>query len=1002
MKAKQYLWFLLLFCAIVTFTGCVSMKSPSPKADSGRLDLSGYDFKISGSVSLEGKWECYRSRLFTPEDFRNGAVPEKPEIVTAPADTQNKNPSTYRLVIKTPSTDDLLGIYISAFRSAHNIWINGSLISSNGAVENDTGKYPIGKANIFEFPENKSESMEIIIQASRFIAGNIKIGEKSQLLNMQFIEYLINLPIVFILFFMGCYHFMLFILRRKEKALLYIGIFCFAAAIYISTLRPDPVIFHILPFMNYNQYYLCHMLSVLIEDLFFIFFLNALFPAEIKKWLVFVLTGAFAALALPLLLIYFLNGWSYIQWVNNAHNLILFVFTTYVIYKLFCIRKKSNDALIFMTPFILLSISSLFISSNSYIMKFGWLSFALFLTFRLSLNFTRAFCRIEQLSERLINLNRLKDDFLVNTAHELKTPLHGVIGLAESIIESVKDRETIENISLILTSAWRLTGLVDNILTFSKMKNKDIILNRKSINIYQVVNVVFAVVKPLTREKNILLKNNINEHLPNVYADENRLFQIMYNIVGNAVKFTEYGEITATADLKDNSIEISISDTGIGIQPDKLETIFMPFEQVGAYENVSDSGTGLGLGITRKLVEMHGGRIFVESAIHKGSQFTFTLPVSSNSPQCAKYNEESNIAYYDLPMLTALDENAAAAEAPENSGRSCSDSVIYIADDDPVNLKLLSNMLSKVAYNIIKFRNGSELLEYISKNKKPDLIIIDVMMPGMSGYDVCRKLRELYALHDIPILLLTIKNQTADIIAGFEAGANDYLSKPLHEKELNARVKNLLDLKNALLDAVTAELNFLQAQIKPHFLHNTINSVMSLVRTDPETARNLLMELSNYLRASFTFKGSEGSVPLENELGIVKSYLYIMSTRFPGRIHVLYDIKCQLDINVPHLILQPIVENAVRHGVLKKGGGGTIKITVKNENSCISIVVSDDGQGIERELIPLLLNGRLKGAGIGVINVHKRLMALYGCGLSIESEPGIGTNVYMKLPVKEN
>ncbi len=993
MKVKLCSLLFLLFYILFATTGCTKMNSPLLRADSGKLDLSGHDFKAGGTVSLDGKWTCYRSRLFTPEDLKND-VAAKPEFTLVPEDTQTKAPSTYRLSINLPASDNMLGIYISTFRSAYRIWINGKLICSNGEVENDNGKYPIGKENIIDFFENKTGIADIVIQASRFSTSDIQIGEKPDILNIQFLEYLINLPIVFIVIFMGFYHFLLFILRRKEKAFLYTGIFCFAAALYIATLRPDPVIYHLFPAMNYNQYYLCHLFSIFIEELFFIIFLNALFPREIKKWLVMTSAGAFLVLALPLLLIYFLNGWSYIQFVKNTNNYLLYTFSAYIIYKLITVKQKSTDYLIVLTPFILLSISNLFISSNSYLVKLGWLSFVLFLTFSLTLTFTRSFSRVEQLSERLLNLNSLKDDFLVNTAHELKTPLHGVIGLAESMLDSIQGKKSIDSLSLIITSARRLTGLVDNILTFSKMKNKEFSLNQKSINMWQVVNIVFAVLKPLANEKNIQLKNNISEQLPNVYADENSLFQILYNIAGNGIKFTESGEVIATTEINGDKLETAITDTGIGIQSDRLETIFMPFEQIGTYENASDSGTGLGLGITRKLVELNGGSIRVESELLNGSKFAFTLPLSSNSPQ--------NVKADPLSVYASKEECSAVAEINENYGYFKDRPVIFIADDDPINLRLLSNMLVKEKYNIVKFRSGFELIEFIPENKKPDLVIVDVMMPRMSGYDVCCKLRELYALHDLPILLLTIKNQPADIAAGFEAGANDYLPKPLNEKELFARVKNLLDLKNALADAVTAELNFLQAQIKPHFLHNTISAVMSLVRTDPEMARNLLMELSNYLRASFRYTGLESLTPLEDELGIIKSFLYIMSARFPGKIHVDYDINCRMDMSVPHLILQPIVENAVRHGVLEKAGNGSIKISVQNEGDGLSICVSDDGKGIEKELIPLLLNGKVKGAGIGIINVHKRLLTLYGCGLRIESEPGLGTNVYLKLPVKEN
>jgi two-component system LytT family sensor kinase len=207
-----------------------------------------------------------------------------------------------------------------------------------------------------------------------------------------------------------------------------------------------------------------------------------------------------------------------------------------------------------------------------------------------------------------------------------------------------------------------------------------------------------------------------------------------------------------------------------------------------------------------------------------------------------------------------------------------------------------------------------------------------------------------------------------------------------------------LNFTRASARAVTSELNFLQAQIKPHFLYNTLNAVISILRSDSEKASKLLKELSNYLREIFKFKGIEGSVSLERELDVVKSYLYIVTTRYSGRINVEYDIKDIPKMRVPHLILQPIVENAVKHGVLAKDESGNIKISIKEEKDFIHINVSDDGPGIDNELIPYLVTGSIRGSGIGLSNVQKRMETLYGYGLSIESEENKGTSVTLKLP----
>ncbi len=648
------------------------------------------------------------------------------------------------------------------------------------------------------------------------------------------------------------------------------------------------------------------------------------------------------------------------------------------------------------------AVSSSDSSIDSHFLRFSWLFVILLATSRLLLDFIKEYRRIVQIADKLAGSDRVKDTFLINTARELKIPLYELIGLAEIMLGNSGNTDDHESLSLIIASARKLTGLVDNILTFSRKKSRGISLNKRPVCMRQAVNIVFSILRPLARERNIRLINDINEYLPDVYADENCLFQIVYSIAENSARFTVFGEIRANAAVKGNMLEVTISDTGIGMHPDKIKTIFTLFKNSNVYENISDEELTLGLYMTKKLVEINNGTIFAETDPQAGSKIIFSLPLSigKKPQQSTVINSGTTPAVF--PGIVK-DEYAFSENPGPGDDRFKYDtkSVIFVADDEPVSLKLIFNILNRKEYIVHKFNNNMDLISYISKNGKPDLAIIDIMMPGLSGYDACSRLREIFALHELPILLLTVNDHPADINAGFEAGANDYLAKPFHEKELLARVKNLLDLKKALTIAANAELGILQAQIKPHFLHNTISAIMSLVRTDPETARNMLMELSNYLRASFRYKHTSSMIPLTDELSIVKSYLYIMSCRFPGKINIIYNMACSPDINIPHLILQPIVENAVKHGVLKKPGKGIISISAEKAGSYLIVCISDDGLGIEKEMISSLLNGKSKGTGIGIINVHRRLTALYGCGLQIESEPGNGTKVIMRLPLKE-
>lgn len=271
------------------------------------------------------------------------------------------------------------------------------------------------------------------------------------------------------------------------------------------------------------------------------------------------------------------------------------------------------------------------------------------------------------------------------------------------------------------------------------------------------------------------------------------------------------------------------------------------------------------------------------------------------------------------------------------------------------------------------------------------------MMPEISGYEVCRKLRENRSSFELPVLMLTAKASTEDIVMGFESGANDYLPKPFEPEELLARVSTLVNLKISVDRAMNAEVAFMQAQIKPHFLFNTLNAISSFCDTDSDRAQHLIDDFSNYLRQSFDFKSLETYVSLERELSLVNSYLEIEKARFGDQLCVVLDTDNSINIKVPFLSIQPLVENAVTHGLRKKSGIGTVTISVKKAREGVVVSVEDDGLGISADKLAVLFTPEA-GRGIGLWNIDRRLKKFYGKGLTIESKPGIGTKVAYIVP----
>lgn len=395
-------------------------------------------------------------------------------------------------------------------------------------------------------------------------------------------------------------------------------------------------------------------------------------------------------------------------------------------------------------------------------------------------------------ADQLRRLDRLKDEFLANTSHELRTPLNGIIGLAESLIDGATgdlSAETKANLSMIALSGRRLANLVNDVLDFSKLKHKTIELDLRPVDMHALTEVVLMLSKPLVGPKSLQLVNNIRPDTPLVEADENRVQQIMHNLVGNAIKFTSAGTVEVSAQVEDEHLVISVNDTGIGIPQDQFEQIFASFEQADGGIERAYGGTGLGLAITKQLVELHRGTIQVQSTVGQGSRFSFTLPLSRTPAglqpvEPLRREPETEPRAYELPK----------PEVQPVQG----DFNILIVDDEPVNLQVLTNQLSLQNYTVTPAMSGPEALEAIQKGLRPDLILLDVMMPRMSGYEVSQRLRQQYSLFELPILILTAKNQTDDLIAGFEAGANDYITKPVGKSALLARVKTQLTLKEAV------------------------------------------------------------------------------------------------------------------------------------------------------------------------------------------------------------
>jgi len=346
---------------------------------------------------------------------------------------------------------------------------------------------------------------------------------------------------------------------------------------------------------------------------------------------------------------------------------------------------------------------------------------------------------------------------LVN--HELRTPLNGIIGLADAMLDGATGElssATTHSLKMITYSGRRLSNLINDILDHAKLSENKLELDIQSVNIYRACAMVLELSQPLVGKKPIRL-NNLVPHSAQVYADENRLQQMLHNLVGNAIKFTRHGLIQVSARKKNNHWYIAIKDTGVGMHPDELPRVFEAFTQFDNSEGPSSVGTGLGMAITKQLVTLHKGEVFVESIEGVGTTFTVTLPAAKDDEVHAT-NTQALVRdiHQTLEVLPTMDGGNSTVPPKEVAdGRD----TILVVDDDSVNRMVIKSILN-----------------------------LDVMMPKMSGYEVSMRIRVTHPIERLPILFLTSKNVQDELVKGFVCGGNSYLLKPVDKHQLLTRV----------------------------------------------------------------------------------------------------------------------------------------------------------------------------------------------------------------------
>jgi len=375
---------------------------------------------------------------------------------------------------------------------------------------------------------------------------------------------------------------------------------------------------------------------------------------------------------------------------------------------------------------------------------------------------------LELANAKLKKADRMKSEFLANMSHELRTPLNAIIGFAEIMRDGVCGELNENQKSAIIDiheSGKHLLQMINDILDLSKVEAGRLELQLEGFPLVKAMDEVHSIVRDMVNKKGLNLQFNIPDDLPDAYADQVKFKQIMYNLLSNAIKFTPQGNITVNAECDDKEFIISVTDTGIGIDLKDQEVIFEKFKQLDSSQSRQYDGTGLGLALTKKLVELHEGRIWVESeGLGLGSKFIFTIPRISVSEHTHK-----EILIHEVIQ--------------SKSGKK--GKKILVVEDNPQAAQLLLIYLTDAGYDTVVATDGEDAINKV-KEIKPFAITLDIMLPKKDGWQVMQELRNLPDTRDIPIIIVSIID---DQDLGFSMGAVGYLIKPLDREQL----LNILD-----------------------------------------------------------------------------------------------------------------------------------------------------------------------------------------------------------------
>ncbi len=631
--------------------------------------------------------------------------------------------------------------------------------------------------------------------------------------------------------------------------------------------------------------------------------------------------------------------------------------------------------------------------------------------------------------KRLQELDRLKNEFFANVSHELRTPLTLILTPVEDLLNRGLAGDVRPALLVIRRNAHRLLRLIDDLLDLARLDVGGLRLHVAELDLNELATRVVEVARPAAEARGMKLALELVSGELLVFGDPHRLEIVLTNLLGNALKFTpDGGTVSVRVSKLKDSCRVDVADTGPGIPEQELERIFDRFYQVEGSQRRRQGGAGIGLSLARKLSELHGGGLSVTSEVGRGSTFSVSLPLGREhfrddvlERRRVRTDEHPRRRATDRVETVPLEVPPELVESDEpplrmDRGRR---PLVLVAEDEP-DLRAYIEAALRPYFDVETAADGAQALAAV-KSRAPDLVLTDVMMPGTSGTDLCRAIKQDPRLKSTPVIILTALSATDNVLDAYSAGADDFVTKPFHSRVLLARINAQLRLRAVglqLADQARLATAGTLAGGVAHEVRNPLNAVLNAARSlpgvknRPELEAKLLgIIVEGALRIDRIVGALEEHVrPAEDNAVLqcdvqsgLRSSVELLEHKMAGvAVHMICESKRSVVASPRELnqVFLNLLDNAVR------AGAKNIWLSTSDQSEGVRVTISDDGPGVPKDIAALIFEPffttRPVGEGTGLgLYLSRRIVEECGGRLTYAPRDGGGAVFGIELPAIE-